>query len=174
MFLAVRSITDPDIWSHLRYGKWIVEHRAIPFTDAFSSYGFGKRWIAYSWLFEVLVYGLYRSLGLLGLVLYTAALAMLITWALHGLMDRFQPDPAIACILTAAGILAMAPVLIHPRPWLPTTFLFIVEVSLVVMARQSRERWPLLFLPPMFVHWANVHIRSCTGSSYWVSPPSSH
>ena len=163
MFLAVRSITDPDIWSHLRYGKWIVEHRAIPITDAFSSYGLGKRWIAYSWLFEVLVYGLYRSLGLLGLVLYTAALAMLITWALHGLLDRFQPDPAIACILTAAGILAMAPVLIHPRPWLPTIFFFIVEVTLVFMARQSGDRWPLLFLPPIFVIWANVHIQFVYG-----------
>ena len=163
IFLAVRPITDPDIWSHLRYGQWIVEHRAIPFTDAFSSYGLGKRWIAYSWLFEVLVYGLYRSLGLLGLVLYTAALAILITWALHALMDRFQPDPAIACILTAAGILAMAPVLIHPRPWLPTIFFFIVEVSLVLMARQSGERWPLLFLPPVFVLWANVHIQFVYG-----------
>src|SRR5260370_17456369 len=70
MFLAVRSITDPDIWSHLRYGKWIVEHRAIPFTDAFSSYGFGNRGISYSSLFEVLVYGPYPILGLLGLVLY--------------------------------------------------------------------------------------------------------
>jgi hypothetical protein len=123
----------------------------------------GKRWIAYSWLFEALVYGLYRSLGLLGLVLYTAALAILITWALHALMDRFQPDPAIACILTAAGVLAMAPVLIHPRPWLPTIFFFIVEVSLVLIARQSGERWAFLFLPPIFVLWANVHIQFVYG-----------
>ena len=163
LFLAIRPITDPDIWSHLRYGQWIVEHRAIPFTDAFSSYGSGKRWIAYSWLFEVLLYGLYRSLGLSGLVVYTMALAILITWALHALMDRLQPDPAIACILTAAGILAMAPILIHPRPWLPTVFFFIVEVSLVLVARQSGARWPLLFLPPIFALWANMHIQFVYG-----------
>src|SRR5216683_2769961 len=163
ILLATRPIVDPDIWWHLREGQWIVSHHAVPTTDPFSTYGLGKRWIAYSWLFEVLVYGLYRSLGLLGLVLYTAALAMLITWALHGLLDRFQPDPAIACILTAAGILAMAPVLIHPRPWLPTIFFFIVEVTLVFMARQSGDRWPLLFLPPIFVIWANVHIQFVYG-----------
>src|SRR5260370_39560714 len=81
MFLAVRAITDPDIWSHLRYGKWIVEHRAIPITAAFSSYSLGKPGIAYRWLFEGLVYGLYRDPGLPGLVLSTASFAMRITWS---------------------------------------------------------------------------------------------
>ena len=121
--LAVRPVTDPDIWSHLRHGQWIVEHRAVPLVDAFSLRAAGKRWIAYSWLFEVLVYGLYESLGLPGLVFYTAGLALVVAWALLGLMDRVQPDPAISCILCAAGILAMAPLLVHPRPWLLTVAL---------------------------------------------------
>jgi len=67
-------------------------------------------------LFEVLVYGLYESLGLPGLVLYTAGLALVVTWALLGLMDRVQPDPAISCILCAGGVLAMAPLLVHRGP----------------------------------------------------------
>ena len=163
LLLAVRPITDPDIWSHLRYGQWIIEHRAIPVTDAFSSYGAGKRWIAYSWLFEVVVYELYRNLGLLGLVLYTATLAVLITGALHALMDRLQPDPGIACILTAAGVLAMAPVLMDPRPWLPTILCFIVEIILVFMPRQFGARRSLLILPALFILWANIHIQFVYG-----------
>jgi hypothetical protein len=161
--LAVRPITDPDVWSHLRHGQWIVEHRAVPLVDAFSRHGSGKRWIAYSWLFEVLVYGLYEGLGLLGLVLYTAGFAVLVTWALHRLMNQVQPDPAISCILSTGGILAMAPLLIHPRPWLPTIVFFIVEIELVLKVRQGGERWPLLLLPPLFVFWANVHIQFVYG-----------
>ncbi len=44
-------IIDADIWWHLRTGQWIIEHGAIPTTDPFSSYGMGKPWTAYSWLF---------------------------------------------------------------------------------------------------------------------------
>src|SRR5436190_21749859 len=51
---AMLPILDPDIWWHLRTGQWIVEHATVPTTDLFSSYGIGKPWIAYSWLFEVL------------------------------------------------------------------------------------------------------------------------
>ena len=161
--LAVRPITDPDVWSHLRHGQWIVEHRAVPLVDAFSSRASGKRWIAYSWLFEVLVYGLYEGLGLLGLVLYTAGLAVLVTWALHRLMDQVQPDPVISCTLSASGILAMAPLLIHPRPWLLTIVFFIVEIGLILKVRRGGESWPFLLLPPLFVLWANVHIQFVYG-----------
>jgi hypothetical protein len=163
ILVTIRPVIDPDIWWHLREGQWIVEHRTVPVTDPFSSYGTGKPWIAYSWLFEVLVYGLHRSFGLLGLVLYTASLAVLITRALHGLMQRLQPDPAIACILTASGILAMVPVLVHPRPWLLTILFFIVELYLIAMSRRGGGKWPLLFLPAVFVLWANINIQFVYG-----------
>ena len=80
---AMLPILDPDLWWHLRTGQWIVEHGTVPTTDLFSSYGMGKPWIAYSWLFEVLVYSLYQMFGLVGLVLYTVLLSVLITAALY-------------------------------------------------------------------------------------------
>src|ERR1700722_13017539 len=51
LFLRAFYIVDPDIWWHLRTGDWIVAHHSVPFTDPFSSYGMGKPWAAYSWLF---------------------------------------------------------------------------------------------------------------------------
>lgn len=161
--LAVRPVIDPDIWSHLRYGQWIVEHRAVPYLDGFSGPGFGKRWIAYSWLFEVGAYGLYRWLGLMGLVSYTAIMALLITRALHLFVRYLRPHPIVACVLTAIGVLAMGPLLVHPRPWLATILLFIVEIGLLLMIRNGEHRWPMLVLPLMFVLWANVHIQFVYG-----------
>jgi hypothetical protein len=160
IFLVVRPIIDdPDIWWHLREGQWIVSHHAVPTIDPFSTYGVGRRWIAYSWLFEVLVYGLFRRLGLLGIVVYAAALSLLITWTLHAMLRRLQPDPALACILTAAGILTMGPVLVQPRPWLLTILFFIAEVGLINAARRSGRRWRLLLLPVIFALWANINIQ---------------
>src|SRR5919109_1117343 len=74
--MVMRPILDPDIWSHLRTGQWIIEHGTVPTTDPFSSYGMGKPWLAYSWLFEVLAYGLYSWLGLTGILLYRIVLSL--------------------------------------------------------------------------------------------------
>ena len=37
--LVMQPVQDLDIWWHLRTGQWIVEHRAVPVTDPFSSFG---------------------------------------------------------------------------------------------------------------------------------------
>ena len=97
--VVMRTSFDPDIWWHLRTGQWIVEHAAVPRTDPFSTFGQDKPWIAYSWLFEVLVYGLYRGLGLAGIVLYRLAMAFLVAVAVHGFVAKrrcrgFFPRPA--------------------------------------------------------------------------------
>src|SRR5205809_2493052 len=76
--IGLRPVIDLDIWWHVRQGGWILEHRALPFTDPFTSYGMGKTWIAYSWLYEIMVYALYRGFGLFGIVLYTTILAFAI------------------------------------------------------------------------------------------------
>jgi hypothetical protein len=163
ILLATRPLVDPDIWWHLREGQWIVSHYAVPTTDPFSTHGLGKPWIAYSWLFEVLVYGLFRCFGLPGLVVYVAALSLVITAALHAFLRRIQPHSSLVAILTATGILAMAPVLVHPRPWLLTILFFIVEVGLIGAARQSGRSWTLLLLPMMFGLWANINIQFVYG-----------
>ena len=159
---TLEPVLDPDIWWHLRTGQWIVEHGTVPIVDEFSSYGAGKPWIAYSWLFEVLVYGLYRAFGLLGIVLYTTVFGLLITAALHRLVRRFELNFAAEIALTAVGLIAMAP-LCSPRPWLFTILLFIVEVDWIFVARRQGEVQRLYFLPLLFVLWANVHIQFCYG-----------
>src|SRR5262245_9169499 len=72
--LHPQVLTDPDLWWHLRTGQWIVEHRELPQTDPFSLYGQGRPWVAYSWLFELLLFGLYRLFGLAGPVFFTAGM----------------------------------------------------------------------------------------------------
>ncbi len=159
---ATRPVVDPDIWWHLRTGQWIVEHGAVPRVDLFSTYGMGKPWVAYSWLFDVLVYGFYQSLGLVGIVLYTTLFSLLVTAALHRLVRRFALPFGFEILLTGSGIAAMM-FLFNPRPWLITMLLFIVEVDLILMARRSGNSRSLWLLLPLFVVWANVHIQFSYG-----------
>ncbi len=89
--IALQPVGDWDIWWHLRTGQWVAAHGTVPTTDPFSSYGQGKSWIAYSWLFEVLVYELHQGLGLTGILLYRVVLALAIAVALHRLVARREP-----------------------------------------------------------------------------------
>jgi hypothetical protein len=155
-------VSDPDIWWHLRLGQWIAEHHWVPYTNLFSSYGLGRPWAAYSWLFEILVYGLYKRFGYMGLLFYVYASGVLITAVVHRLIKRVEPRIANSIALTAIAIFAMAP-LFNPRPWLLTILFFVIEFDLLLNARQSRNYRILFFLFPVFALWANIHIQFVYG-----------
>src|SRR4051812_37733336 len=65
-----QPLFDPDVWWHLRVGQWVVEHGTVTTNDPFSSPGQLKPWVAYSWLYEVLLYGLVKAFGLAGIIVY--------------------------------------------------------------------------------------------------------
>ena len=110
-------VVDPDIWWHLRTGQWIVDHGQMPATDPFSAYGAGKPWVAYSWLFEILVYALFTKLGLMGILVFTVSMSLLIALVLHGALRR-AGLPFITEVFCVAIALCAMSHLISPRPWL--------------------------------------------------------
>jgi len=162
IILTPAHIVDVDAWWHLRTGQWIVQHRWVPYADWFSSYGMGKPWAAYSWLFEILIYGLFSWLGLIGLLLYVYGSVLAITGALHSLVRKLEPRVANSVAITALAILAMSR-LWTPRPWLFTILLFIIELNVLIGVRRSRNFRMLWVLPPLFALWANLHIQFVYG-----------
>jgi hypothetical protein len=162
VFGSMKPVIDPDLWWHLRTGQWIIGHGAVPWTDPFSIYGAGKSWIAYSWLFEILVYGFYQSFGLIGILLFTITLSLIIAVALHALVRRFEPRFVPAAAITALGLGAMVP-LMNPRPWLFSILFFIIEIDILLEVRQTGRTRRLLLLPPLFLIWANTHIQVVYG-----------
>jgi hypothetical protein len=155
-------VADADIWWHLRTAEWIVQHGAVPHTDPFSSFGAGKPWAAYSWLYELLMLQLFQRLGLAGLVVYMAGMVALITAALHRLNRRLQHDFTIAVLLTFAGSLCLASVW-TPRSWLFTILFFVFEIDVLMQARRTGKARELLWLPLVFALWANLHIQFVVG-----------
>ncbi|MGA9964369.1 MAG: hypothetical protein WBQ10_04125, partial [Terriglobales bacterium] len=66
--MAARSVTDPDVWWHLRTGQLIVQTHRVFHTDPYSFTRFGKPWVDHEWLSQVLMFGLYRLAGWGGLI----------------------------------------------------------------------------------------------------------
>jgi hypothetical protein len=160
--IVVCPVDNPDIWWHLRTGQWIVEHGMVPSTDPFSSFGQDKPWIAYSWLFEVLIYGLYQWLGIYGILLYRAALGFAVSIAIHHFIAKREPRFVVATGLTGAAFMTMA-CLMNERPWLFTLLFFTLTLDCVLDLRAGRGRRSIWVLPFLYALWANLHVQFIYG-----------
>jgi hypothetical protein len=160
-----QCVNDPDVWWHLRTGEWILQHRAIPVVDPFSTMSKAP-WEAYSWAFELLMYFLYRHFGLLGIVIYTSSMVVAITAVLYRFLQRLQSDFTKAILLTLGATVGIGR-LFTPRPWLLTVLFFVIELDILLGAYGEGEDRPnkraLLWLPLIFAVWANLHIQFIDG-----------
>jgi len=156
--LRAAVVSDPDMWWHMRYGEWILAHHAfVPRIDMFSNVGVGKCWTGYSWLFDVVLEKLYQQWNLVGVVIYTTTISVTIAAALYHLMRRQKADPVVGALIVL-GVMAILSRLIAPRPWLFSILFFALELDIVLEARRTGKRRGLLWLPVIFVLWANTHI----------------
>src|SRR5262245_14990013 len=162
LLATLRPVTDWDLWWHLSAGQWIVEHGHVPANDPFSAYGADRSWVAYSWLFEVVVYGLYSRLGLTGVLLFRAALGLAIVGAFHRLVARREPRFLVSTFLAGLAALAVVP-LLNERPWLFTILFTIFTLEVVLDLREGRHSLWFWLLPLVYVLWANVHIQFVYG-----------
>lgn len=153
---AVRSVTDPDFWWHLKTGQYIVESGHIPHTDIFSNSFFGKEWITHEWLTELLMFLSYRALGLGGLILIFSLIITAGFWIAYQRSVKRVEHPFVSGFALILGALTTAPTWgVRPQMF---TFLFasIYVAVLGTYTRDERSR-PLWWLVPLMVLWVNMH-----------------
>jgi hypothetical protein len=162
MCVHAASVSDPDVWWHLRTGEWMLQHHAVPRVDPFSGVLAGKPWQAYSWLFELIVVKLFQRFGLVGIVGYSVGMVLAITVAMRHLVKRLQSDFSIIILLTFAACFSLGP-MFTPRPWMFTILFFVLELDILMQARRTGRLRELVWLPLIFALWANVHIEFVDG-----------
>ena len=74
---AASGAVDPDVYWHLLYGHWILDHLAIPASDMWSWTMPGKNYSLTQWLGEVAIAAAERIGGELGKQSLAATLASL-------------------------------------------------------------------------------------------------
>jgi hypothetical protein len=160
--VVTRPVVDNDLWMNLRAGRWIVDHGAVPATDPFSSYGRGRPWVSYSWLFQVLAHGLDQWLGLAGIVLYRVVLSFAVLTSLHRLVAKREPRFVVASGLVGLAFFALLP-LLNERTWLFTLLFSTLTLDAILDLRGGKGTKAVWVLPPLFAVWANVHIQFIYG-----------
>ena len=149
--MTARTATDPDLWWHLRTGQWIVETGHVPHTDPFSFTRRGSPWVSHEWLSEIVFYALWRLAGPTALIVFSSLITtagfLLLYWRCSG-----QPHWAAAA--TVLGAWACAPCW-GTRPQM-FTFLF-ASLFLWLLERAEQRPRLLLWIPPLFLLWLNLH-----------------
>jgi hypothetical protein len=150
--MAVRPITDPDYWWHLRTGQYISETRSIPRQDIYSYTVPGQPWITHEWLTEVSLYAIYAVSGQAGLIL---VFAFVIAASFALLYLRCPGRPYLASFVVVLAAITTA-VTWGVRPQMLSLLLSSVFLYILYLYRHGHKRLVWL-MPPLMVLWANLH-----------------
>ena len=156
-FLAgLQPIWECDVWWHLRVGEWIVQHHRVPTTDMFSSISPNAPWRSFNWLFEVIIYGFYRSWGIFGLRLFASMCLVsgLSLWFIYFLRQTRNCFVAFVLSLLLFNVFIGR---IQVRPHL-CNFIFEAALLIFLQSRVRLEDWRQRFcFFLLIVVWTNIH-----------------
>lgn len=165
-----RPQVDPDAWWHIAIGSSITETGTIPTVEPFSWLTAGERFVAHSWLWDMLMAGAWRAAGPTGTSLLVLPVAALIVWLVWQLIGLAAPTVAP---LARAVLVLVAVIVVFPL-WAPraqTLDVAFVLASVLVLGRYLRRgsRGGLVALPVLGLLWANLHGSAVLGLAAGVA-----
>jgi hypothetical protein len=154
------AVLDPDIWWHIRTGDWIFAHHTVP-RDAIFSQHIERLWIAYAWLFDLIVSGAQHRFGLPGLPGLLICLQVVVSLTFLLAMRYFARSFWGSWLIAALCIYAFY---VNPlRSVLFTLLFFTIELWLIFEAERTGNDKLLFWTVPVFVLWANFHLQFIHG-----------
>jgi hypothetical protein len=161
LLLAGLAVSAParnsDLWMHLATGRLLAQGQYHFGVDPFAYTTVGVYWANHSWLYDLISYGLYETLGGTSLVIVKALLMVFLAGVLLHL-GRGRGSLWIAALCTALAVLAISwRQLLQPTC---VSYLFLaLTLWILEKTRDNPERklssalWTLLGL---FVLWVNL------------------
>ncbi len=169
LFLVSKTMADPDLWGHVRFGLDMLREGAVRLADRYS-YLSDRSWINHEWMSEILFGASFGLAGPVGLV----ALKVSVLLPLFGLLYRHLCKRGLSVFRAGVVIILMQPclpALILVRPQLFTYFGFLLMLLIIVQAEEGRRRW-LWAAVPLMCFWTNLHGGFLAGGIlgiWWVS-----
>ncbi len=156
-FRITLTRADPDLWSHLAFGRLFIETGCFPFTDVFAYTPVKPVWVAHNWLSSLIYYSVWDWAGGAGLQVLKYALG-LATGALLLLAARRAGadarSAALGLLLAGCG-LSIGYMPLRGQLW---SFLnYAAAIWCLESARDGKHWSCALLLVPLYALWANLH-----------------
>ncbi len=172
--LCLRQLSDPDLGFHLKYGEYILHHASVPDNDLTTYTAGDHRYVDLHWLFQVVLYGLYRAGGYETISLFVC-LAGCSLFLLLFYRQRKESVP----VPVSLGWLFVAFVIIDPRvaPRPEMVTFLLMTLLLIILDSYVRNRKNRLYLLPLILLiWCNMHslfilgivIMAATMAGQWI------
>ncbi len=161
--LLVQPVADPDVFIHLRDGRYLVEHGFQVDREPFSYTAPDQPFETVEWLFRTCAYGVWRVGGLNLLVLLKSLALTAALFLLGRLLYRRWPNYGGVAVLLALGALAPMARFFPERPYvvtyllLPLVLLWLEDLRTAPPGREAAAHRRLWLLPLLVVPWANLH-----------------
>ncbi|MEX2176253.1 MAG: hypothetical protein WD872_17965 [Pirellulaceae bacterium] len=153
--VSFNRLNHTDLWGHLNFGRWIVEHRELPSADPFAAQPNARPLWHGAWLAQVAAYVVQQTCGNEGLVLGHALLVTATAGALMLAVVRRGVPAGWAWVAGAALFVLNLPMGGTTGPQLFGQLG--AALFLLACAELPARRHPLVWLPLVAACWANLH-----------------
>jgi len=156
-FYTFNSISDSDIWYHLKTGEYIWGTKTVPTHDIFSYTAQGARWVTHEWLSALIFFLAYHLFNSIWSVMILAAIFCLLTcWlVLKNAFLRGANFYLALILIFPVAFLTLG--LWVPGPQIFSYFLMALLLFLLEKWRRDKKNIVLYCLPFIFLIWANLH-----------------
>lgn len=154
LVLGQRMLNDPDSYSHIEVGRWIIAHGTLPTSDPFSFSRHGAPWITFEWLSEVIYAGAFALSGWSGVVVLAAA-AIALAFGLFTFFLLRELSPTQTLLMVIAAVILLAPHMLA-RPHVLVLPVMVTWAAALVRC-MDRAGPPPYWALPLLVLWANLH-----------------
>jgi len=167
------SYLDPDLGWHLKAGEEAFLNRAAPTANLYN-YTYTGDWVNHEWLSDVALYRLYETVGYEFIVILFALLIVMTLVLLNIFIYKSARIKILWSILAGLQLFGLMASLPHLGVRLQEfAWLFVLLILMIIHYYQKTENWRyLLFLPIIFLTWANLHGSFLMGffllGSFWA------
>ncbi|MEO0206177.1 MAG: hypothetical protein ABIL22_05840, partial [candidate division WOR-3 bacterium] len=129
-FLSLRKIYDVDIGFHLRGGEWMLENKAFHRYDVFTYTARNNEYIAMYWLYQIMLYLVFRLSGDGGISIWNSILILLLFFFIYLRLRKSTIPLWLICFLILSSIFPFE-IRFGVRPEI-FTYIFIVLMLLIL------------------------------------------
>ena len=154
VLLGLRLLFDYDLGFHLRGGQWILQNLAFPSTEPFTYTVPNHEYLDIHWLFQIILYCLYRLGGYSVISLVNVGLIVFLLFLTYQRLRLTHSPPWLRLLLLTA-VLFTTENRFRARPEIWSWILMCL--TLWVLELRALRKKDLLFLLPVFqLAWANA------------------